>query len=135
MKAALLIFLMASSVLAQAQTRETRLAPSCPPDEVKFNVKREKNPHLMGQPDAAKALVYFFDDSPSLGPFPNPKLTTRAGVDGKWVGATQGKSYFYFSVDPGEHHLCASWQTWLGPRVDVAHKTAAAHFTAEAGGM
>jgi hypothetical protein len=37
------------------------------------------------------------------------------------------------SVDPGEHHLCASWQTAVILR--QGHQTAAAHFTAEAGGV
>ncbi len=135
MKTTLLIvlFFMTSSVLARAQTQETRIAPSCGPNEIKFEVKTAKNPHPAGQPEAGKARVYFFDDSPSTGWFPNSKLTTRAGVDGVWVGATQRNSYFFFSVDPGEHHVCASWQTWLGPGVNATRKTAAAHFTAEAG--
>jgi hypothetical protein len=45
MKTTLLFFLMASAVLAQAQTRETRAAPSCGLDEVKFAVKTQKNSH------------------------------------------------------------------------------------------
>jgi hypothetical protein len=35
----------------------------------------------------------------------------RVGLDGAWVGANQGKSYFYFSVDAGEHQLCTNWQS------------------------
>jgi hypothetical protein len=123
---------MTYSVLAQAQTQERRIAPGCGPDEIKFEVTTAKNPNPAGQPEAGKALVYFFDDSPSTGWFPNPKLTTRTGIDGVWVGATQRNSYFYVAVDPGEHHLCASWQTWL-PGVNATHKTVAARFTAEAG--
>jgi hypothetical protein len=133
MKTTLLVFLMASAILAQAQTPDTRLAPSCGPNEVKFNVKTTKNPHQVGQPESGKALVYFIEDNSEYDAHPRP--TTRAGVDGEWVGAAQGNSYFYFSVDPGEHHLCASWQTWVGPGVDAAHKTAALHFTVEAGGV
>jgi hypothetical protein len=135
MKTTLLIvlFLMTSLLLAQAQTPDTRVAPSCGPDKVKFNVMTLKNPHQVKQPDAGKALVYFIEDNSAFGSVPRP--TTRAGVDGEWVGAAQGNSYFYFSVDPGEHHLCACWQTWVGPGVDAAHKTAAAHFTAEPGGV
>ena len=133
MKTTLVIFLAALSVTAQAQTPEARVAPSCGPDQVKFKVKTQKIPPQMGQPEAGKARVYFFEDNAGFGSF--PKLTTRAGVDGEWVGATRGNSYFYFSVDPGEHHLCASWQNWLGPGVDVTHKTAVAHFTAEGGAI
>ncbi len=133
MKTALLVVLsfMTCSVLTQAQSQERRIAPGCGPDEIKFEVKTAKNPNPAGQPEADKALVYFFDDSPSNGVI--DKLTTRAGIDGVWVGATQRNSYFYASVDPGEHHVCASWQNWLGPGVNATHKTVAAHFTAEAG--
>jgi len=49
-----------------------------------------------------------------------------AGLDGRWVGATNGNSYFYFSIAPGEHHLCASWQ-------GKSQTRAVAHFTAETG--
>jgi hypothetical protein len=28
-------------------------------------------------------------------------------VDGKWMGATVRKSYFFFPVDPGEHRVCS----------------------------
>jgi len=111
MRTALIIFLMASAVLAQAQTGETRLAPSCGPDEVAFEVKTDKRSHPMGQAVAGKALVYFFEHDWYRG-YSRP--TTRLGVDGGWVGATSGNSYFYFSVDPGEHHICASWQIGVG---------------------
>jgi len=59
----------------------------------------------------------------------HPKPTIRLGVDGSWVGANHGDSYFYIAVDPGEHHLCASSQALL---VGL-NETSAAHFTAEAG--
>jgi hypothetical protein len=55
------------------------------------------------------------------------------GVDGKWVGATHGNSYMAFSVDPGEHHVCASWQ--FGVILGKGKMASAAHFTAEPGGV
>jgi hypothetical protein len=39
--------------------------------------------------------------------------TVRFGIDGVWVGADNSSSYFAMPVDPGLHHLCASWQTVL----------------------
>jgi len=55
------------------------------------------------------------------------------GLDGQWIGATNGNSYFYFSVDPGEHHLCTNWQgfSFLGK----TRAAGALHFTAEPGGV
>jgi len=35
----------------------------------------------------------------------------RVGLDGAWVGANKGKSYFFFSVDPGDHQVCTNWQS------------------------
>jgi len=48
------------------------------------------------------------------------------------MGATNGDSYFYFSVDPGVHHLCATTQFGGSPE---ELSTAVLHFTAEAGGV
>lgn len=53
------------------------------------------------------------------------------GIDGEWAGATHCNSYFYVTIDPGVHHLCASWQGFVGP--GPQRKEAALHFTAEAG--
>ena len=55
------------------------------------------------------------------------------GVDGVWVGPTHGDSYLYFAVAPGEHHLCASWQSAV--ILGAGHQGAAAHFRAEDGGV
>jgi hypothetical protein len=81
--------------------------------------------------EPGKALVYFIEDDSNFGSFPKP--TTRMGVDGKWVGATHGNSYMAFSVDPGEHHVCASWQ--FGVILGKGKMASAAHFTAEPGGV
>ena len=37
--------------------------------------------------------------------------TMRVGLDGSWIGANKGKSYFSFSVDPGDHQVCTNWQS------------------------
>jgi len=99
------------------------------------------------RPETGNALVYFIEDDSKFQSLPKP--TTKAGVDGNWVGATHGDSYLFFSVDPGVHHLCASWQSsgsspvagalfGLGMgQVGVGQrgKVAASSFTAEAGGV
>jgi len=120
-------FLIASPAFAQSASAG---APGCGDPNTKFEVKTDKEHHLP-QTDALKAQVYFIEDDSNFESFPKP--TTRMGIDGQWVGATHGNSYFYVSVDPGVHHLCASWQTTV--IVGHGHPTAAAHFTAEAGGV
>jgi hypothetical protein len=58
--------------------------------------------------------------------------TTRVGMDGAWMGANKGDSYFTLSVPPGEHHLCVDWQANFGP---TKEKYSLLSFTAEAGGV
>jgi hypothetical protein len=54
--------------------------------------------------EPGQALVYVFNDISGISPgYPS----SRVGLDGTWVGANYKKSYFYFSVAPGTHNLCA----------------------------
>jgi hypothetical protein len=131
MRTLLLLFLMATPAFAQSSTAVNGVAPGCGTVDTKFEVKPDKGQDASAQPAAGKALVYFIEDDTQFGSFPKP--TTRAGVDGTWVGATHGNSFIYFSVDPGEHHLCANWQAAI--IVTEGRQAAAAHFTAEAGGV
>jgi hypothetical protein len=118
-------FLFTSSLFAQDNAAPSAGAPGCGAPDTKFDVKTAEGQHP-AQPEAGKALVYFIQDDSAY--ISRPRPTTRMGVDGEWVGATHSNSYFYFSVNPGLHHLCASWQ-------GDGQKAAAAHFTAEAGGV
>jgi hypothetical protein len=103
-------------------------APGCGASSAAFSVTTHKNQHPFAQPDAGKALVYFMEDDSNFNATPSP--TVRVGLDGAWIGATHGSSYFYFSVDAGEHHLCASWQ---GKGQEGYSE--ATGFTAKAGGL
>lgn len=123
------------TVPAIARSQETDAAAlaraaGCGPNEVEFNVKTDKHQHPAPQPEEGKALVYVFDTvkldaGPAIG-----NVTLKIGLDGSWVGANHGDSYFYFPVDPGEHHICAQWQSTFGRLSKLA---SAASVTAEAG--
>lgn len=129
MKTAFILIFCAASTLAQTAPTAQATAPGCGPTNLKFSVRTDKSQHPSTQPNRDKAVIYFLEDDGSFESHPQP--TTRLGVDGNWVGANHGNSYFYVSIDPGEHHLCASWQSLV---VLGAHETsAAAHFTAEPG--
>lgn len=114
--------------LVTAQT-----GPGCGPGNVKFDVSTRKQLPVAPAAQPDKALVYFLQDDLKYTTAPRP--TTRFGIDGAWVGATHANSYFYVFVDPGEHHVCANWQSaHFGTAIGVAKReTSAAHFTAEAG--
>ena len=129
----LLLFAFATPLYAQSAPPATAsaAAPGCGDVGIKFDVKSDKSQHPFAKPDAGKALLYFLQDDSYFVSHPRP--TTRFGIDGNWVGATQSDAYFYVSVDPGEHHLCAGWQSFVS--VNTAHRSAAAHFTAEPGGV
>ncbi len=128
MKAILAMLFLPCLAFAQGPAASA-VAPGCGPEGAKFDVKTDKQQHPMAPPERGKAVLYFIEDDRSFESKPAP--TTRLGVDGNWVGATHGNSYLYVAVDPGEHHLCASWQSKVV--LGAGLQTAAAHFTAEAG--
>jgi hypothetical protein len=105
-KTILLATLFASPLFAQ---EHLALVPGatrggCGPSEMQFEVQRNPHQHTVAPADAGKAIVYVFEDI-EHGP------TMKVGVDGTWVGANKGKSYFFFSLEPGEHQVCANWQS------------------------
>ena len=107
------IFLAGLVLLFSAWALEAQDAPptapsrgGCGPSEGQYEVTTNKNEHPAGQLEPGKALVYVIEDI-ERGP------TMRVGVDGAWVGANKGKSYFFFSLDPGDHQLCTKWQSGI----------------------
>src|SRR5262245_9812380 len=126
-----LLFAFAGTASAQSAKIRTPAAPGCGSIDTKFDVQTKRSQHPLATPDAGKALVYFLQDDSYF--FTRPRPTTRFGLNGSWIGATQANAYFYVPVDPGEHHICADWQ-FIGQFV-TGPRTAALHFTAEPGGI
>jgi hypothetical protein len=100
----LAFFAAAWPAIAQDQAAAARTAAGCGPSQVLFDVKTDDSKHPVGQPEDRKALVYFLVDYVAAP-------TMRVGVDGQWVGANDGKSYFFFTAEPGEHNVCTEWQS------------------------
>jgi hypothetical protein len=121
----LAISLGALPVLAQDDAAAARTAAGCGASGEMFNVQTTDLKHPVGQAEQGKALVYFFVDFVTAP-------TMRIGVDGNWVGANDGKSYFFFQVDPGEHNVCAEWQSGTFKK-SSERIGEAIHLTAEAG--
>jgi hypothetical protein len=116
---------MILAISATAQTPAI-VEKSCGPQKTQFEVKRTQPQPRISEPEAGKARVYFIQD---LGKTTCVNcVTIRIGVNAEWVGANQRNSYFSVSLEPGEHHLCASPQpSYLQVLVGLLH------FTAEAG--
>jgi hypothetical protein len=128
MKFVLAALLLGVSVLAQAQQAGLRAA--CGAEKASFKVELDGTQHTPAAPEPGKAQVYILRDDGVLGgPDDIGYPTIKIGMDGTWVGANEGNSWFVFSVEPGEHGMCASVQSGL----DIGHILEFAHFTAEAG--
>ena len=49
------------------------------------------------------------------------KIHSKLAVDGKWMGVNRGATYFFFTLEPGEHYFCseAENQDYLALRVEA----------------
>jgi hypothetical protein len=111
MKTVLAAVLFAASALAQNNPALAHAQAACGPLDVQFEAQVSAS-QPTGQPEPGKALVYVVEDyRQAPGELLNP--TIRVGLDGAWKGATRASSYLFFSVDPGEHHLCTRRQSRL----------------------
>jgi hypothetical protein len=125
MKLVIVFFLLAAPALAQKQP--ATVASACGPKDVIFDVKPDGSLHAFAQPGAGKALVYIIQERGII--CPPRECITKLGLDGAWVGALKTNSYYFASVEPGEHHVCANIQAGGG----LGELRGFAHFTAEAG--
>lgn len=126
MRIVYLLAFFSASAFAQDPAAVAAARAACGPEGVSFEVQADSSAHPMAQPGAGKALVYIIqDEGERVG-----GATIRTAADGVWVGANHHNSYFSFEVSPGEHHLCANWQSRLSR---ISRLTSLAHFQAEAG--
>src|ERR1700753_3007684 len=119
------VFLLFAAT-AVAEDLSSRPITPCGGGSANFKVKLDDSQHAPAQPAPGKALVYFIHDAGTSVVLAYP--TTKLAVDGAWAGANHSNSYFSISVDPGEHHVCATLQSSL-----VGNRAEFAHFQAEAG--
>jgi hypothetical protein len=87
------------------------LPDACGEDKTTFEVKTQKDQPPPLAPAARSAQIIFVERFENQGFCIGREVTARVGVDGKWVGANHGSSYFAYTVPPGEHHLCVNWQS------------------------
>ena len=127
-KIILAVLLFTAPMFAQDLGEQALAAAGCGPRDVEFKVKADKKHHPLPQPDPGKAAVVVL--SQIGGVCIGPCITTRVGIDGAWVGANQGRSYLFSSIEPGDHHVCTAFQSRLKGRSETA---SALTLTAEAG--
>ena len=116
------------------------LSAACGDEKAMLQVELQKDPHAsvdraltdraLTDPAPGKAELVFIEDADFRQSCFLCSITTRVGIDGRWVGANQGNSYFAIAVAPGEHRLCTDWQS-TDP--DLKGKTGLGEIKAEAG--
>ncbi len=92
------ILLLTLSASAQAAAPAPTVA--CGPEAISFKVKLDDSAHTPAPPEPGKARIYFFQDAGSNWTVGYP--TVKVALDGAWLGANHGNSYFSASVEPGE---------------------------------
>lgn len=107
--------------MAQNDAAIDKAKSACGPGQVHFDLEAINYTDSITQPASGKALVYVIAEGP---------ITARIGLKSAWVGAVEGGSHLSFPVDPGEHHVCASWQSIF---VKTNKVVGLFSFTAEAG--
>jgi hypothetical protein len=75
---------------------------ACGTTEVKYKASTDKKQHPVPEAPPDKALVFVV--RPTLW---GNKIQTKLAVDGQWKGVNRGNNYFFFTLDPGEHHFCS----------------------------
>lgn len=126
MKQGLGVLFLCVFLLPAVKAPGTILPDACGDDRIKFDVKTVQSKSAPGLPADGKAqIVLIENENQMIGPF--MYATVRFGLDGAWAGANKNNSYFTVNVNPGVHHLCASWQSALRAlkkSIDVASFTA-----------
>lgn len=92
---------MSSTRVQSDKSQELRLK-ACGTDSVNYIARTDKTQHPTPDAPPDKALVYVIR-STMIG----FKIHSKLAVDGKWMGVNRGDTYFFFTLEPGEHYFCS----------------------------
>ena len=87
---------------AEKLSRKELERKACGTKEIKYSARTDKKQHPLPEAPPDKAMVYVV--RPTMW---GNKIQTKLAVDGQWVGVTRGNNYFFFTLEPGEHHFCS----------------------------
>jgi hypothetical protein len=121
MRLFLAVIILCCPAFAQNDAAIEQAKSACGPAQTRFDVDSANFADSIDYPPSGKALVYVIGEG---------AITARVGLNGDWAGGITGNSHMSFTVDPGDHHLCASWQYVFAKNNKVVALSA---FTAEAG--
>ena len=115
MKVGFGVLLVCISLVSSEYIHATVLPDACGKGNVNFSVTTQPGAAAPDNPKTNEAQIVFIEtiEKEGMGLCIGCGVTTRFGVDGSWVGANNGGTYFVYDVPAGEHHLCANWQSRL----------------------
>lgn len=99
MKTIAAILLLSCCAFGQDKAAISAAEAGCGPQDAVFEVTPDDARHLTAAPESDKALIYVVERAQGI---------MRFGADGKWIGALKPGTYFFTSLNAGEHHLCVS---------------------------
>lgn len=107
MKTIAAIVLLSCCAFGQDKAAMSAAEAACGPQDAQFEVTPDESRHPTQTPESNKALIYVVQRAAGV---------MRFGVDGKWLGALKPGTYFFNSLDAGEHHLCVAGRIalWKG---------------------
>lgn len=115
MKVGFGVLLVCGFLFCSEYIHATVLPDACGKGNVNFSVTTQPGAAAPDNPKTNEAQIVFIEtiEKEGMGLCIGCGVTTRFGVDGSWVGANNGGTYFVYDVPAGEHHLCANWQSRL----------------------
>ncbi len=114
MKQSICAFFFAILLVVVMQARCTTLPDACGDEKIKVDVAVQKPPSALPAANTTSATLVFVQ---RLGESCIGCSVTRVGLDGTWIGANKGASFFSVTTAPGEHHVCAFWDA-PGARIE-----------------
>lgn len=109
----------------------TAAMAACGPAQDRLKVTPDSTKQVLTEPEPGKALLFIIEDNGFYNHIVGSGITYKVGVDGAWIGGINRRSpTLAISLMPGEHHLCANWQSRLF--ADIASKAVTlAHLEAQ----
>ncbi len=120
-------FLFSVPFVLVCELRAATLPNACGDDKIKVEVAVQKPSSAPPAANATTARLVFVQ---RLGEACIGCSITRVGLDGTWIGANKGSSFFSVTTAPGEHHVCAFWEA---PLAKIENRIGLTDFEAIAG--
>lgn len=97
----LMLFCLSLTQAFGQDSKEEKLK-ACGTKEVNYKASTDKKQHPTPDAPTDKALIYVLRPT-IIG----MKINSKLAADGEWKGVNRGRTYFFFTVEPGEHYFCS----------------------------